>query len=172
MKTVKYHIYPEDIKQPEWKDLVERWYQLDQSSLVLCQAIYSWSLAETNLKNIEAIIYLFDHGSNVADRDFTQYRDNGSAASPSKFVYTLPNIPIMVVQQMLKISVPTFCVDQKMSVSLISLLKCMSHQFKNILVVKITVQHIANKKTLWKVYGDLVLNENIPEVLQCAEVEV
>ena len=53
------------------------------------------------------IIYKFFKGSNFADHEYAKLLD----PSPAKFVYTLPNIPISTAQQLLKISVPAFCIS-------------------------------------------------------------
>lgn len=92
--------------EPLWKDQIERWYQLDTASLVVCQAIYEWQ-NKNNFILPDVIIYEFFNGSNFADHEYAKLLD----PSPAKFVYTLPNIPIATAQQLLKISVPAFCIS-------------------------------------------------------------
>jgi hypothetical protein len=148
MKTYQSLIDMKTIDQPAWKDLVERWYQLDQASKVLCQALYVWNQAGAAFDQAHAIVYIFDQGSNQADFEFVQ----SQAISPAKFVYTLPSIPITLVQQMLKMSVSTYClhiqpgVDQQIQ----DLVKALSHQYKNILVVQLQAP-LSATPDLWNV---------------------
>ena len=90
--------------EPTWKDKVERWYQLDETSLLLCEAISNWQKNDL-LKPFERIIYLAQGASNLADADFA----SSSTASPAKFVYTLPNISPSVFIQLLNWSGPVVC---------------------------------------------------------------
>ncbi len=109
--NMKFHfktqINPQTLTEPLWKDRIERWYQLDVASLVMCQAIYEWQKNKINFILPDVIIYEFNKGSNFADHEYAKLTD----PSPAKFVYTLPNIPIAAAQQLLKISVPAFCVS-------------------------------------------------------------
>jgi hypothetical protein len=105
----------DQLGEPVWKDEVDRWYQLDAFSKVACQGISLWNLNLDQRKNISGILYLFSHGSNQADFDFSRQL----VSSPSKFVYTLPNISAMLVQQLLKISVTTFCIDLGIKINLV-----------------------------------------------------
>lgn len=103
-------ILTDDLIDPIWKNSVERWYQLDQASKALCEFTYHFKaeiLEQKKLFNPDVIIFGFQNGSNSADRDFYQ----SGYQSPSKFVYTLPNIPPQVCQQVLGLSIPTYCLS-------------------------------------------------------------
>jgi hypothetical protein len=149
-----------NIDQPEWKDLVDRWYQLDQTSLALCQGIYNWSKVENRLSTTSAIIYFFDKGSELADRDFVHGIISGLGASPSKFVYTLPNIPMMIVQQMLKISVPVFNFDQSSKLNIKEITQALSLQFNDLMIISLKNPQIKDDEQLWTVQGYFLEKDN------------
>lgn len=92
--------------EPIWKDKVERWYQLDEASFILCEAVSNWQKSDL-LKPFDRIIYLAQGASNLADADFAC----SSATSPAKFVYTLPNIAPSVFIQLLSWSGPVVCIS-------------------------------------------------------------
>lgn len=92
--------------EPSWKDKVERWYQLDEASFLLCEAISSWQQKDL-LRPFSRVIYLSEGGSNLADADFA----SSVTPSPSKFVYTLPNIAPSVFIQLLGWSGPILCLS-------------------------------------------------------------
>lgn len=83
-------------QEPAWAGQVERWYQLDEVSYVFCEALYQWQ-GLTEFEKPETIFLALPGASNLADRDFVET----GAVSPAKFVYTLPNICISVIFQML-----------------------------------------------------------------------
>lgn len=89
---------------PEWKDKIERWYQLDELSYFLCCACFQWLKQDSEFK-FDQIYYLFSKSSNQADAEFVKSQkrlpDNSLSFSPSKFIYTLPNIPSSVIAQLL-----------------------------------------------------------------------
>ena len=141
-----------DIDQALWMDRVERSYQLDEASQVLCQSIFNWNSQGLKFDETQAIIYLFDRGSNKADQDFIQ----SQGLSPAKFVYTLPNIPITIVQQMLKISVPTYCLtandldrlDENQQVK--ELMEALVSKYEKILVIRLKAPS-ATAPDLWTI---------------------
>lgn len=95
-----------EVINPAWQSQVDRWYQLDEASKTLCQMIHTWQKQDSrDFKQIQAVIYLFSKGSNEADKAFVK----GGLISPAQFVYTLPNVPISVAQQMLGVSMTTYC---------------------------------------------------------------
>lgn len=154
MKTYQSTIDIASMAEPAWKDLVERWYQLDQASKVLCQATYEWMQNGATFDQADAMVYIFDQGSNQADFEFVQ----SQAISPAKFVYTLPSVPVTMVQQMLKMSVATYCLhiqpgaDQQIQ----DLLKALSGQHKNILIIQLQAPTMA-QPSQWTVKGELTL---------------
>ncbi len=97
--------------EPVWKNRVDRWYQLDENSFALCEALTAWNLSkwfDSQNLTLSQIFYFIEGGSNLADADFV----NADAISPAKFVYTLPNIAISVGLQILNWRGPvySFCV--------------------------------------------------------------
>lgn len=90
--------------EPEWKSDVERWYQMDATCFSVNQAAYQFF--QEHRPNFENLILGITGGSNLADFDFV----NSKCSSPAKFVYTLPNIALSTVCQMLKWSGPSSCI--------------------------------------------------------------
>ncbi len=88
-------------KEPEWSSKVERWYQLDEVCYSFCEAIHQFK----DIQKPDLIILALDGASNLSDFEFV----NSGATSPSKFVYTLPNICISVLLQMLNHSAKVYC---------------------------------------------------------------
>jgi 3-oxoacyl-(acyl-carrier-protein) synthase len=79
---------------PIWKNQVERWSQLDENTYALCSAINEWY--SQNLLPKECNILLISiGGSNIADYEFVKT----GMISPSKFVYTLPNVALAAISQ-------------------------------------------------------------------------
>jgi len=93
---------------PLWKDRVERWYQLDETSMAVCSALSEWNLQQRWPKLFDQFIYISDFGSNVADAEFVAQ----NPPSPSRFVYTLPSIAPAVINQFLSWSGPVYCLNQ------------------------------------------------------------
>ncbi len=89
--------------EPSWKDRIDRWYQLDENSFLLCEAVFEWSKSDSLA--FDEFIFLSDGGSNLADAEFVAT----SPASPAKFVYTLSNIAPSVVSHLLGWSGPLVC---------------------------------------------------------------
>ena len=99
--------------EPSWKNRVDRWYQLDENAFALCEALSAWELPimlRNHNQSLSQIIYMSEGASNLADADFV----NSDALSPSKFVYTLPNIAISVGLQILEWRGPvySFCISK------------------------------------------------------------
>ena len=90
--------------EPEWKNKIDRWYQLDEISFALCEAAFAWQQTG-NLKSFDELIFLSEGGSNLADAEFVATQPT----SPSKFVYTLANIAPSVFCHFLNWSGPVFC---------------------------------------------------------------
>lgn len=91
--------------EPLWKDRVERWTQLDEVSFALCEAISQWEQKDLPFPNL--ILLAMEGLSTRADFEFA----SSGAHSPAKFVYTLPNICISVLFQMLKTHTKVFCLS-------------------------------------------------------------
>lgn len=90
--------------EPAWKDRVDRWYQLDETSRALCDAFDNWKQTHV-LRAFDQLIFICQGGSNLADAEFV----SSGAVSPSKFIYTLPNIAPSVVCQLLGWQGPVYC---------------------------------------------------------------
>ena len=104
--TLEYRIpITEDRRlEPEWKDQVERWYQLDENGYIFCEALYHWK-KQDRLSQFDAVVLLIPEGSNLSDVEFVTTKP----ASPAKFVYTLPNIAGSLVAQLTGFQGPIFC---------------------------------------------------------------
>ncbi|MFZ3231641.1 MAG: hypothetical protein WA160_15640 [Pseudobdellovibrio sp.] len=96
--------------EPTWKDKVDRWYQLDETSMALCEAVNDW-VQKSIIPKFDHLIFICASASNLADAEFVAT----GAISPSKFVYTLPNIGPSVVCQLLgwKGQVYCFCAEDQ-----------------------------------------------------------
>lgn len=94
-------------QEPAWSHKVERWYQLDEISYSFCEAIHHWGYLQGKEKP-DVIILALEGASNLSDFDFV----NTGATSPAKFVYTLPNISISVVFQILGHGGKTYCFNK------------------------------------------------------------
>ncbi len=91
---------------PEWASLVERWYQLDAPSYLLCQSY--WESKSKLTAPPDLILLNSPQTSFVTDRAFCQ------TLSPSKFVHTLPNVRSSALLQLLEWRGPLFSfVDEK-----------------------------------------------------------
>ena len=92
-------------KTPAWAGLVDRWYQLDAPAYGFAQA-YSNSKNELG-PHPGLIIIASPRASNTTDRAFA----SGGAASPSRFVHTLPNIRSVSLLQVMGWHGPLLCVQ-------------------------------------------------------------
>ncbi|MBC7371716.1 MAG: hypothetical protein H7326_09130 [Bdellovibrionaceae bacterium] len=93
--------------EPAWSLKIDRWYQLDEVAFAFCEALHQWNYLK-DIARPEVIFLALPGASNLADFDFA----NGGATSPSKFVYTLPNICASVIFQLLGHNGKIFCVTQ------------------------------------------------------------
>ncbi|MCC6137350.1 MAG: hypothetical protein IT287_01865 [Bdellovibrionaceae bacterium] len=73
-------VFPE----PEWKSHVERWYQLDAPSFMLCESF--WKHKEHLQDPPDMVLLNSPHVSFMTDHMFCK------TLSPSKFVHTLPSV--------------------------------------------------------------------------------
>jgi hypothetical protein len=92
---------------PAWAEKIDRWYQLDEISFTLCEAIHAWDYLKTFTRPDVVLIALLG-ASNTSDFDFA----STGANSPSKFVYTLPNVCASVLFQLLKLDGKIFCMHK------------------------------------------------------------
>ncbi len=90
--------------EPAWSTKVERWYQMDESSFALGQAIFEWDYLE-EFDRPALTLLSTPNGSNVADWHFVQ----SGSSQPARFVYTLPSVPAAVLFQMLDFRGPLYC---------------------------------------------------------------
>lgn len=93
-----------DINKPQWAEKIERWYQLDETSKAICEALYFWKMNE-RIQSFEVLYFVSHLGSNAADIDFCR-----NFPSPAKFVYTLANIGAAFACQMLNWSGPVYSI--------------------------------------------------------------
>ena len=93
--------------EPAWSTKVDRWYQLDEVSYSFCEALHQWNYL-SDVQKPDVILLALAGASNLADFDFV----NTGAISPAKFVYTLPNICISVIFQMLGYNGKVYCFHQ------------------------------------------------------------
>ncbi len=87
------------LDEPKWSAFVDRWRALDQVCLDLADCSYAWNLQNLSPAGPDAIVFQFCLGSWVSDLDFGKSVLKGGIGSPSKFIYTLPNIPLSVLLQ-------------------------------------------------------------------------
>ncbi len=92
-------------KEPEWHNLVERWYQLDAPAFGVTE-VY-WRHRDL-LRAPPAWMLLCSPGaSNLTDSQFAQT----AQPSPAKFVHTLPNIRSASLLQVMKWSGQVLCLQ-------------------------------------------------------------
>ena len=88
---------------PSWHAQVERWYQMDSASYGLCEL---WTKMPDQVA--PSLIFLASpSGCNEMDQQFIK----SGAASPSKFVYTLPSTRSSALLQLMNWQGPLFCVQ-------------------------------------------------------------
>lgn len=78
--------------EPEWKTLVERWYQLDTPSVMLCESYWQ---QRQDLKMPDMVLLNSPNLSFVTDQLFCK------TLSPSKFVHTLPSVRTSALFQLM-----------------------------------------------------------------------
>lgn len=82
---------------PVWADRIERWNQLSPEGMALCESFNRWFYQKQMLEWPDLIVQVCPVGSYYADRDFAL----SGGDSPSRFVYTLANIPVGLLAQFL-----------------------------------------------------------------------
>ena len=90
--------------EPTWSHRVERWFQLDTEGIAICKALEEWIRRSEIYIFPDLIIHSSFSGSHLADFNFAR----SGADSPTKFVYTLPNVIIGVMAQFLNWQGPSF----------------------------------------------------------------
>ena len=96
-------------KEPAWKGTVERWYQLDAFAYGLAEAYTVWKRENAELLSAPGMILLASpQASNQTDFQFAQ----SGAASPAKFVHTLPNVRCSSLCQVMEWSGPVLCLQK------------------------------------------------------------
>lgn len=88
---------------PSWHAQVERWYQMDAASYGLCEL---WTKSSAH-GSPDLIFLASPGGCNEMDLQFVK----SGAASPSKFVYTLPSTRSSALLQLMNWQGPLFCVQ-------------------------------------------------------------
>lgn len=83
--------------EPPWSKRLDRWFQLDEESFALCNALECWLNIPGVCPNPSTILHSSPQGSWQSDIDFVR----SGAESPAKFVYTLPSIPMGILAQFL-----------------------------------------------------------------------
>jgi hypothetical protein len=108
--TLRYERFPFQYpaaSEPEWKDKVDRWYQLDAAAFGLAQAGWAWR--KQRLTHPPSLILLASPGaSNATDRQFALT----GATSPARFVHTLPNVRSSSLCQVLDWAGPVLCIQR------------------------------------------------------------
>ncbi len=84
-------------QEPSWSTRIDRWFQLDEEGFALCHALVEWQKIPGVVPKPNLIVHASLQGSWQADLDFVR----SGAESPSKFVYTLPSVPMGVLAQFL-----------------------------------------------------------------------
>jgi hypothetical protein len=103
------------VQEPQWSHQVERWYQLDAYAYGLAQA---YSELRAQFSQPPHFVFLASpEGSNRTDSQFVR----AQAASPSKFVHTLPNIRGSSLCQVMQWNGPILCVQQDPSTQIAAL---------------------------------------------------
>lgn len=93
------------VETPSWAAKVDRWYQLDAYAFGITQA---YAVLRSELKTRPDFIFLASPGSsNETDHLFT----STGAASPSKFVHTLPNSRSASLLQVMEWTGPLLCLQ-------------------------------------------------------------
>jgi len=96
---------------PAWAGAVERWYQLDAPAFGLPHAFEHWRLRDVGLRKPDFLVFASPDGSNPTDYDFALSLKATGAASPSKFVHTLPNSRSSALLQVMNHGGPMICVQ-------------------------------------------------------------
>lgn len=92
--------------EPEWKDRVERWYQMDGAAFALT-ATY-WHHRPLLEVPPEWMLLASPRASNRTDAQFAA----AASPSPAKFVHTLPNIRVACMLQVMGASARVLCLQK------------------------------------------------------------
>ena len=90
--------------EPVWAKKVERWFQLDEVSIAICNGLYEWLKQNEIILAPSIILNATIEGCHLADARFAM----GGGESPALFVYTLPSIIVGVAAQYLSWKGPSF----------------------------------------------------------------
>lgn len=132
--------------EPEWKDLVDRWYQLDETSFLVCEGFFQFS-KNYNLQKPDLLILQTSEASNLSDFDFVQSK----ASSPAKFVYTLPNIPVAALFQLMKHHCQVYCIGSQIDTNSISnLLIHFQSKYSRVWILSTSLE-IKNQSRLFRI---------------------
>ena len=111
------------ISPPAWAGKVERWYQLDLFAFALAEAVFRWR----DILPRPSRIYLAGEGaSNPTDFDFVRT----GAASPTRFVHTLPNIRASSMLQVMEWSGELFSLHIDPASIAFTLAEALDHQYR------------------------------------------
>ena len=106
VQHLSFHFEHPAKEEPIWKNIIERWYQLDAFAYGLAQAYTIW---KPRIHSSPAMILLASpQASNETDFQFAR----GGATSPAKFVHTLPNIRCSPLCQIMEWSGPVLCIQK------------------------------------------------------------
>jgi hypothetical protein len=92
-------------KEPEWAAKVDRWYQLDAFAFGLTQACFAWQKSGELGELPSLLLLACPEASNETDWNFART----GAASPAKFVHTLPSLRASSFCQVMNWSGPMLC---------------------------------------------------------------
>jgi hypothetical protein len=92
------------VEEPQWKNIIPRWNQLDPYASAMAQGAWAWK----EKLSPSFIILASPKASNETDLDFY----SSGATSPAKFAYTLPNIRASSFCQILPWTGPMLCVQR------------------------------------------------------------
>jgi len=123
--TVRYYNYEYDFPSknvPEWSSLVERWYQVDTQSYGI--ASFYWD-NKKNLNTPNLIMLASNCACYQSDLAFIK------TLSPSKFVYTLPNVMSSTLCQVSKWNGPILCIQNGLDSFRTAILEAIIWNIKN-----------------------------------------
>ncbi|MFZ4439268.1 MAG: hypothetical protein ACOYOS_12630 [Syntrophales bacterium] len=117
------------VTKPVWSGKVDRWYQLDAMAYGLAQACFQWRQMEAERPSF---LLLASRGaSNDADRAFAE----SGAASPAKFVHTLPSVRSSTVCQVMDWHGPMLCLQEDPSTLCTALIEAVKMVSEDVPVV-------------------------------------
>ena len=117
------------VTKPVWSGKVDRWYQLDAMAYGLAEACFQWRQMEAERPSF---LLLASRGaSNDADRAFVE----SGAASPAKFVHTLPSVRSSTVCQVMDWHGPMLCLQEDPSTLCTALMEAVKMVCEDVPVV-------------------------------------